>query len=68
MIYVTKFCPLTKRVTASATPSGFKSIDEVVMVLGDPLVRGARTATYRGEFYSEYQLHTEGPKVFLNRE
>lgn len=68
MIYVTRFCPVTRRVTASAAPSGFKTIDEVVMVLGEPKVRGARTATYHDEFYSEYQLHTAGPKVFFNRE
>lgn len=70
-IYVTHFCPHTKRVLEGAKDSGFGSIDEVVELLGEPLVRGARTATYREFFYSEYQLHqTDDPsrKVFLNRE
>lgn len=71
MIYVTKFCPVTKLVAASATPSGFDTIDDVVMIMGEPIVRGARTATYKDEFYSEYQIHlaaSPGHKVFFNRE
>jgi hypothetical protein len=70
-IYVTKFCPVTKLVLESAKPSGFSSIDQVVMLMGDPIVRGPRTATYRDLFYSEYQLHCKaepGVKVFFNRE
>lgn len=68
MIYVTKFCPVTKLVTESAKPSGFDTLDDVVMIVGEPVVRGARTATYKDEFYSEYQIHTAGPRVFFNRE
>lgn len=70
-VYVTKFCPVTRLVLESATDSGFSSIDDVVMLMGDPIVRGARTATYQDLFYSEYQLHLKsepGVKVFFNRE
>lgn len=70
-IFVTKFCPATRLILESATKSGFQSIDEVVMLMGEPLVRGPRTATYRSEFYSEYQLHFKpepGVKSFFNRE
>lgn len=71
IIYVTKFCPTTKMVLESAKESGFSSIDEVVLLMGQPINRGKRTATYRGLFYSEYQIHGKaepGVKVFLNRE
>ncbi len=71
MIYVTKFCPVTKLVLQSATESGFEYIDDVVDLMGTPLVRGKRTATYRDEFYSEYQLHCKsepGVRTFFNRE
>lgn len=71
-IYVTKFCPETKRVTEPAKPSGFNSIEEVTMLMGPPLVLGKRAVTYRSVFYSEYYLHThadnDSQKVFLNRE
>ncbi len=70
-IYVTKFCPETKRVLESARDSGFTSIDTVVALMGEPLVQGRRTATYRNLFYSEYNLHQtqgQGGSVFLNRE
>lgn len=71
MIYLTKFCPVTRLVTEGATESGFQSIDEVVAIMGPPLVQGKRTATYRDEFYSEYQLHCKtepGVRTFFNRE
>lgn len=70
-IYVTKFCQRTKRVLESPKPSGFQSIDEVVMIMGTPIAQGKRTATYKDSFYSEYQLHSvekPGQKLFFNRE
>jgi hypothetical protein len=70
-IYVTKFCPKTRRVLESAKPSGFQSIDEVVLLFGEPITRGPKTATYRDTFYSVYQLHLvekPGEKLFFNRE
>lgn len=67
-IYVTEFDPKTKEVTRSATDSGFSSIDEVTMVMGTPITRGARTATYPDQFFSEYQLHlTADGHTFFNR-
>lgn len=71
MIYVTKFCPQTRRVLEPAKESVFRNIDEVVLLMGHPITRGKRTATYRNQFFSEYKIHTEadnGEKVFLNRE
>lgn len=70
-IFVTKFCPETKRVSESAKDSGFTSIQQVIDLMGPPLNRGFRTATYRTLFYSEYSLHqtqSSGGSVFLNRE
>jgi hypothetical protein len=67
-IYVTKFCPETKRVQEPSKPSGFQNLDDVVALMGTPLNRGVRTVTYRNLFYSEYDLHqTHGEKTFLNR-
>lgn len=68
-IFVTRFSPTTKQVTESATDSGFSSIDEVVSLMGPPLSRGKRTATYRDEFYSDYQLHhlVADGHTFFNR-
>lgn len=69
IIYVTEFCPETKRVLKSARDSGFTSIDQVVELMGEPVVKGIRTATYRKLFYSEYNLtQTCGDKTYLNRE
>lgn len=56
-IYVTEFDPVTKAVLVGAKPSGFSSLDEVEMLMGEPLLRGKRTRTYPGLFYSEYCLH-----------
>lgn len=69
-IYMTRFNPETKQVTEGATETGLNSIDEVVMLYGDPLSRGARTATYREFFFSDYKLHQvidDKNKVFFNR-
>lgn len=68
-IYVTEFCPETKRVLKSARDSGFTSIDQVVELMGAPLIKSARTATYRKLFYSEYNLtQTSGDRTYLNRD
>lgn len=67
-IYVTYFCPRTKQVVSDSEDSGFNSIDDVVALMGPPLSRGKRTATYRDEFYSDYAVRvTPGIKHFLNR-
>lgn len=67
-IYVTKFCPETKRVLESARDSGFDSIEQVVELNGTPVSRGKVTATYKGLFYSTYNLHhTDGARTYLNR-
>ena len=68
-IYVTKFDPKTKEVLESATDSGFSSLEEVHLLMGPPLSWGKRSATYRDEFYSDYQLHhlVADGHTFFNR-
>lgn len=56
MIYVTFFDRDTKAIVSPSVDSGFSSFEEVELLNGDPLVRGKRTRTYPGVFYSDYSL------------
>lgn len=59
-IYVTLFDPETKQPTANSEPSGFDTLDDVAAILGEPIVRGKRTLTYAGSFYSNYSVTSFG--------
>jgi len=55
-IFVTTFDPDTLQVTGASADSGFRSLDEVVGLMGEPIRRGVRTVTYSGAFYSNYSV------------
>ena len=55
-IYLTTFNPETKQPTSVSLDSGFTSFDAVEFQHGEPLVRGKRTRTYAGLFFSDYKI------------
>lgn len=55
-VFVTIFDPQTKQPTKASVPSGFASLDDVVSLMGPPILRRKRTATYAGIFYSDYSI------------
>lgn len=63
MIYATNYDPATLRCTGHSTDSGFSSLDEVPMLLGEPDMRHPRMLTYvaAGVAYSDFVLHLEAP-------
>lgn len=63
MIYATPYDTATLRCTGPSTDSGFSSLDEVPMLLGEPEMRHPRMLTYAeaGVAYSDFVLHLEAP-------
>lgn len=46
MIYLTPYNPTTREAVADSADSGFSSLDEVVLLMGEPKARGPRWMTY----------------------
>lgn len=55
-IFVTNLNPETREPTDKSQDSGFSSLDEVVLIMGEPICRGKRTVTYTDQFYSNYSV------------
>ena len=61
MIYATSYNPDTLRCTGPSTDSGFSSLDEVPLLLGEPDMGHPRMLTYvaAGVAYSDFVLHID---------
>lgn len=61
MIFSTPYDPATLHCTGPSTDSGFSTLDEVPMLLGEPDMRHPRMLTYAaaGVAYSDFVLHID---------
>lgn len=62
MIYITPFDPATKEATADSADSGFDTLAAVELVMGQPVARGKRWATYPdGVAFSDFPFRLTKP-------
>jgi hypothetical protein len=55
-IYITFTDPDTKEATAPSHESGFETLEDVEVVMGEPLHKAKRTRTYSDMFFSDYKV------------
>ena len=66
MIYATPYDPNTLKTTDLSTDSGFTSLDDVVVMLGEPVIRHPRWLTYGdGLAFSDFPFNL-GPSECMN--
>ena len=63
MIYATPYDPATLRCTGPSTDSGFSTLDEVPMLLGEPATTHRHMMTYpdSGVAYTDFPLNIDTP-------
>lgn len=61
MIYQTPFDPSTKQCTGPSEPTGFDTLDDVLLLMGQPEHPGQRVHTYTGAgvAFSDFLLHID---------
>lgn len=60
-IFATHFDPSTEQraIVGVSEDSGFDTLDDVVMLMGEPVARGIRYVAYEDVYYSDYSLYPE---------
>ena len=59
LIYMTQFDPATKQCTAPSVDSGMATLDDVLLVMGEPVRAGRRVHTYADVAFSDFPLRLE---------
>lgn len=58
-IYMTQYDPATKQCTAPSVDSGMATLDDVLLVMGEPVRAGRRVHTYADVAFSDFPLRLE---------
>ena len=63
MIYLTPFDPVTRQCTGPSVDSGMASLNEVVLLMGEPVRPGRRMHTYADVAFSDFPLRIDAAVI-----